>query len=141
MHNRVFLTNTDTTIGFISKSQKALDIAKNRASDKKYIEALPYFKALRKRTPKKHRKLIRQSSKTTFIISQNYSFRVVKDSRHNLLLKRLKNAYTSSANASNQEYDYDYAYKNADIIIYPLKVQSNPSKIYKLGKIKLKRLR
>ena len=141
MHNRVFLTNTDTTIGFISKSSKALDIAKNRASDKKYIEALPYFKALRKRTPKKHRKLIRQSSKTTFIISQNYSFRVVKDYRHNLLLKRLKSAYTSSANASNQEYDYNYAYENADVIIYPIKEQRNPSKIYKLGKIKLKRLR
>ena len=141
MHNKVFLTNTDTTIGFISKSSKALDIAKNRASDKKYIEALPYFKALNKRTPKKHRKLIRKSSKSTFIISPNYSFRVVKEFRHNLLLKRLKSAYTSSANASNQAYSFEYAQKNADIIIYPLKKQSNPSKIYKLGKTKLKRLR
>ncbi len=141
MHNRVFLTNTDTTIGFISKSPKALDIAKNRASDKKYIEALPYFKALRKRTPKKHRKLIRRAAKSTFIISKNYSFRVVKDSRHNLLLNRLKRAYSSSANASNEKYNYDYAYKNANIIIYPLKNQAIPSKIYKLGKTKLKRLR
>ena len=141
MHNLVFLTNTDTTIGFISKSSKALDIAKNRASNKKYIEALPYFKTLNKRTPKKYRKLIRRSNKSTFIINQDYSFRIIKDSRHNLLLKRLNSAYSSSANASNHEYDLDYAQKNADAIIYPLKNQNNPSKIYKLGKIKLKRLR
>ena len=141
MHNRVFLTNTDTTIGFISKSSQALDIAKKRASNKKYIEVLPSFKSLSKRTPKRHRKVIRRATKTTFIITQNYSFRVVKDSRHNLLLKRLKRAYSSSANASNQEYNYTYAYKNADIIVYPLKEQSKPSKIYKVGKTKLKRLR
>jgi len=141
MHKRVFLTNTDTTIGFISKSSKALDNAKKRASNKKYIEALPYFKALKKRTPKIHRKLIRKSNKATFIISQDYSFRVVKDHRHNLLLKRLKRAYSSSANASNQAYHLNYAYSNADIIVYPLKEQNTPSKIYKLGKTKLKRLR
>ena len=141
MHKRVFLTNTDTTIGFISKSSKALDTAKNRASNKKYIEALPCFKSLTKRVPKKYRKFIRNSSKSTFIISKNYSFRVIKDSRHNLLLKRLKKAYSSSANASNQEYDYDYAYRNANIIVYPLKNQTQPSKIYKLGKAQLIKIR
>ena len=141
MYNKVFLTNTDTTIGFVSKSSKALDIAKKRASDKKYIEALPNFKTLSNRTPKKHRKIVRRGNKSTFIISQDYSFRVIKDNRHNLLLKRLKRAYTSSANASNCEYDFEYAYKNADIIVYPLKNQTQPSKIYKLGKTKLKRIR
>ena len=141
MYNRVFLTNTDTTIGFISKSSKALDKAKNRASNKKYIEALPSFTALSKRIPKKHRKLIRRATKSTFIITQNYSFRVVQDTRHNLLLKRLRKAYSSSANASNHEYDFEYTYKNADIIVYPLKNQTSPSKIYKLGKTKFKKIR
>jgi len=141
MHKKLFLTNTDTTIGFISKSKEALDIAKNRAPNKKYIQALPSLKLLNKRVPKKYKKIVRRAKKTTFIIDKNYSFRIIKDSKHNLLLNRLKNAYTSSANESNKSYNYNYAKDKADIIIYPLIKKTKASIILKLGKIKLKRLR
>ena len=141
MDKKLFLTNTDTTIGFISKSKEALDIAKNRPSDKKYIQALPSLKTLKKRVPNIHKKRVRRASKTTFIIDKNYSFRIVKDKNHNLLLKRLKKAYTSSANESGKEYNYSYASEKADIIVYPLNKISSPSQILKLGKVKLQKIR
>jgi len=140
MQNKVFLTSTDTAIGFLSKNVLSLDRAKKRAKGKKYITALPSLKNLTKRVPTKHKNLIRRSKKTTFIIDKNFSFRVVQNKNHNLLLKRLGWAYTSSANESGKEYDYNYAYKKADIIIYPLK-NSSPSTILKLGKRKVKKVR
>ena len=141
MKKVVFLTNTDTTIGFISKSKKALDIAKNRTPNKVYIEVLPSLKALKKRVPKKYKRLVRRAKKTTFILNQTYSFRVSYNNKHNLLLNRLNGAYSSSANESNKNYDYNYAYKNADIIIYPLGNKDKPSKIYKLSSKKIKKIR
>ena len=141
MDKKLFLTNTDTTIGFISKSKEALDIAKNRPNDKKYIQAIPYLKTIKKRIPNLHKKRVRKAKKTTFIIDKNYSFRIIKDKNHNLLLNRLKEAYTSSANESGKEYNYNYASSKADIIVYPLNKISMPSQILKLGKTKLKRIR
>jgi len=141
MDNKLFLTNTDTTIGFISKSASRIDKAKNRPNIKKYIEAIPSLKTLTKRVPKKQRKLIRRAKKTTFILNKNYSFRLIQDKTHNLLVNRLKKAYTSSANSSGKEYNYNYAYDKADIIVYPLNKISTPSTILKLGKIKIKKIR
>ena len=141
MDKQLFLTKTDTTVGFISKSKKALDIAKNRPRDKKYIQALPSLKTLKKRVPNIHKKRVRRSAKTTFIIDKNYSFRIIKDKNHNLLLKRLKRAYTTSANESYKDYSYSYARKKADIIVYPISSIFRPSQILKLGKIKLKKIR
>lgn len=140
MHKKVFLTSTDTTIGFISQSQEALDRAKNRSKGKKYIIALPYLKAINKRVPKKHKNLVRRAKKITFILSKNYSFRVIKNSKHNLLIKRLGWAYTSSANKSNEDFDLNYAIENADVIVYPLK-SAKASTIYKLGKDKIIKIR
>jgi len=145
IENLVFLTNTDTTIGFVSKSKKSLDIAKKRAPNKVYIKALPSFKNLSKRVPQIHKKRVRRAKKTTFILSSNFSFRVIKDKSHNLLLNRLKYAFTSSANESNRGYDYNYAYENADIIVTFSKdnilINNKPSSIYKLTKLKLVKIR
>ena len=139
MHKRVFLTSTDTTVGFISKSQNALDKAKQRAKGKKYITALPNLKSLKKRVPKKHKNRVRRSKKTTYIV-KGYSFRIVKNKTHNLLLNRLGWAYTTSANKSNEEFNINYATTQADIIAYPLQ-DSKPSKILKLGKGKIIKIR
>ena len=140
MKNMVFLTSTDTAIGFVSKDSKALDRAKQRIGGKKYITAISSLKALNKRVPKKYKKLVRRAKKTTFIIDKNFSFRIIKNSNHNLLLNRLGLVYTTSANKSGEKFNLNYAHNNANIIIYPLK-NSNSSTIYKLGKSKIKRIR
>jgi tRNA A37 threonylcarbamoyladenosine synthetase subunit TsaC/SUA5/YrdC len=137
---KIFLTSTDTTIGFISKSKEALDAAKSRELNKKYIEAVCNLKDIKKRVPKNFKNIVRRSKKTTFILSKDYSFRVVKNKTHLLLLERLGDAYTTSANKSGFEYDFNFAYQKADIIVYPLKTGA-PSKIFKLGKNKIKKIR
>ena len=139
--NKIFLTNTDTAVGFVAKNKKALDIIKKRSAGKKYIKAIPDCKSIEKRVPKKYRKCVRRAAKTTFIISSDYSFRVIKNPRHNMLIKRLGWAYTTSANESGKPYSFEFAYSKADIVIYPLKEQNTPSKIYKLSKRKVKKIR
>ena len=141
MDSCLFLTNTDTTIGLLSKDKERLDRAKKRLPNKSYIQALPSLASIKKRVPKKFRREVRVAKKSTFILSKEYSFRVIKDKRHNLLINRLSWAYTTSANQSGKDFDYTFAYSRADIIIYPLSKPKTPSSIYKLGKIKQKRLR
>ena len=141
MKSKIFLTNTDTTIGFISQDRASLDRAKKRLSNKEYILALPNLNAIKRRVPKKFRRFVRRAKKSTFILSKDYSFRVIKDKKHKLLIDRLKWAYTTSANLSGKEYDETFAKDRADIIVYPLKMPKEPSKIYKLSKEKKKRIR
>jgi len=76
MDNCLFLTNTDTTIGFLSKNRELLDRAKNRLPNKTYIKALPSLKSITKRVPKKFRREVRVAKKSTFILNSRYSFRV-----------------------------------------------------------------
>lgn len=142
MKDKIFLTQTDTTIGFVSQNREKLDTIKNRPKDKSYIIAIDSFKTLKTftRVPKIHKKRLRRAKKTSFII-KNQAYRVVLDKHHLLLLNRLTWAYTTSANFSNQSYNQEFAEDKADIIIYPLKEISNPSKLYRLTKNKIKKLR
>jgi len=139
----VFLTQTDTTIGFISQDAEKLTQIKQRPPHKHYIKALPSLKVLKSftRIPDMHKNRVRRAKKTTFIMPNGHSYRVVKDRHHLLLLNRLEWAYTTSANLSNKAYDEDFAKESADIIITPLKQKSSASHIYKLGKITHKRIR
>jgi tRNA A37 threonylcarbamoyladenosine synthetase subunit TsaC/SUA5/YrdC len=139
----LFLSSTDTTIGFLSQSAQSLDLAKRRRN-KKYIKVFDSFETLKRvyRTPKVHRKFIRRAEKITFILSNSFSFRVVKEKKHLLLLNRLKWLYSTSANITGEVYDAKYAKNRADIIVYPIKRLSEPSKIYKLSRNeRIKRVR
>ena len=70
-----------------------------------------------------------------------HSYRVVKDKHHLLLLNRLKWAYTTSANLSNQAYDETFAKNMADVTLEPLKETNQASDIYKLGQYSIRRIR
>lgn len=139
----VFLTQTDTTIGFVSQNADKLTQIKQRPPHKHYIKALPSLQILKSfaRIPDMHKNRVRRAKKTTFIMPKGDSYRVVKDRHHLLLLDRLGWAYTTSANLSSEAYDEDFAKKNADIVITPLKQKYSASNIYKLGKITFKRIR
>ena len=69
------------------------------------------------------------------------SYRVVQDTHHNLLLNRLGWAYSTSANLSGKDYDEEFAYNNADVIVAPLRSNGQASSLFKLGKRKIQRLR
>lgn len=140
----VFLTQTDTTMGFVSQNSKRIDSIKQRPTNKRYITALTSFTELKQRTrvPKIHKNRVRRADLSTFVFQNMHSYRVVKESMHLLLLSRFGWAYTTSANPNNKPYDKEFAYKEADVIVSSPKTdQHKPSQIYKLGKTKLSRLR
>ncbi len=139
----VYLTQTDTSIGFVSQNADKLTAIKQRPPHKHYIKAVNSLQTLQTftRVPSSHRNRVRRANKTTFILPNGYSYRVVKDRHHLLLLNRLGWAYTTSANLSSKEYNENFARKSADIIITPLKQKYSASNIYQLGKTTLKRIR
>jgi len=139
----VFLTQTDTTIGFVSQNAKKLTAIKQRPPHKYYIKAVNSLETLQAftRIPTQHKNRVRRSKKTTFIMPNTHSYRVIQDKHHLLLLNRLQWAYTTSANLSNETYNETFAREVVDVIIEPLYDTMQSSNIYKLGKETLKRIR
>ena len=143
LKNKVFLTQTDTTIGFVSQNAKKLTEIKQRPPHKYYIKAVNSLQTLKEftRVPSSHKNRVRRANKTTFIMPNMHSYRIVRDQHHLLLLNRLKWAYTTSANLSNFSYDEKFAKEAADVIISPLAEKQQASDIFKLGKYIIKRIR
>ncbi len=143
MKDKVFLTQTDTTIGFVSQNADKLTQIKQRPPHKHYITAVNSLETLKvfTRVPQKYKNRVRRARKTTFVMPNGHSFRLIKDKHHLLLLDRLKWAYTTSANLSNEAYDESFAREMADVIIEPLKKTDQASKIYRLGNYSIKRIR
>jgi len=143
LKDKVFLTQTDTTIGFVSQNAEKLTTIKQRPPHKHYIKAVNSLNTLQSftRIPIQHKNRVRRSRKTTFILPNTHSYRVIEEKHHLLLLNRLQWAYTTSANLSNENYDVQFAREHADIIIEPLNNTIQTSNIYKLGKQTIKRIR
>ena len=143
LKDKVFLTQTDTTIGFVSQNAEKLTSIKQRPPHKHYIKAVNSLHTLQTftRVPKMHKNRVRRSSKTTFIMPNTHSYRVIQDKQHLLLLDRLTWAYSTSANLSNHSYDETFAKESADVIIEPLKEITHSSNIYKLGTKNIQRIR
>ena len=143
LKDKIFLTQTDTTIGFVSQNSDKLTEIKQRPPHKHYIKAVNSLHTLKTftRVPQKHKNRVRRARKTTFIMPNGHSYRVIQDKHHLLLLNRLKWAYTTSANLSNEEYNESFAREMADVIIEPIKETNQASQIYRLGKNTLRRIR
>ncbi len=141
--DKVFLTQTDTTIGFVSQNAERLTEIKQRPPHKHYIKAVNSLETLKTftRVPSSHKNRVRRAKKTTFILPDTYSYRVIRDAHHLLLLNRLTWAYTTSANLSDFPYNESFAKEAADVIITPLTATQQASQIFKLGKRKMKRIR
>jgi len=143
LKEKVFLTQTDTTIGFVSKNAQKLTKIKQRPPHKQYITAVNSISTLQNftRIPARYKNRVRRSRKTTFIMPDGHSYRIIKDHHHLLLLDRLKWCYTTSANPGGKPYDTRFAIENTDVIVTPLKTVTQASTIYKLGKKTLRRIR
>ena len=133
----VFLAQTDTTVGFLSSDNKKLSYIKKRALSQKIIQVVDRFSTLKKsiRIPKKFRKLIRNSKKTTFIYPNGYAYRVVsKKSQHYDFIKKFKILYSTSANVTNLKFDKAYALDSCDVAIETFEpyVETTSSSIFKI---------
>jgi len=144
MKNKLYLTQTDTTIGFVSQDSSKIDKAKRRLPNKHYICVLNSLEMLKtfSRVPNKHKNALRRAKRTTFIMPNGRSFRVVKNTEHNLLLDRLGWLYSSSANLSGAEYSEVYAKENAEVLLsFPQKRNGQASKIFKLSQTNIRSIR
>ncbi len=136
IQNKLYLTQTDTTLGFVSQDASKIDRAKRRLPNKHYIRTVNSFALLQSfsRVPQKHKNWVRRAKRTTFIMPNGRSFRVVRGSEHNLLLDRVGWFYSSSANLSGEGYDAVYAREQCEVLVAsPLSGRGESSRIYRLG--------
>ena len=138
----IYLVQTNTTIGFLSQNLEKLNKIKNRPPNKKFLRVVSEYSLL-PRTPKKHRKRIRRTPNHNTYVIKNEAYRVITEPHHREFLKKFKWMYSSSANESGKNFDEEFAIKNADVLVMDKRgyFESEPSKIFKINKHKIKKLR
>jgi len=142
----VYLVQTDTTVGFSSSDDEKLSFVKQRPRSKKILHTVDSFKTLKKytRVPKKFRKQVRKSSLTTFIYPNQKSFRVInKDKSFYDFIHKFGILYSTSANKTAKNFEYDFASKHSDIIVENKNgfFESSASRIIKINKSRKKLIR
>ncbi|HRF57596.1 MAG TPA: Sua5/YciO/YrdC/YwlC family protein [Campylobacterales bacterium] len=137
--NKIYLVQTDTTVGLVSQNKEALKAAKQRDDKKPFIITCAGLKELKTlaRIPKKHKKTVRRAQKTTFVYPrENIAIRAIHEGDYHEFLKPFGWMYSTSANETGKAYDIEFAKNAADEVIgdaQNLKERA-PSKIIKLGK-------
>lgn len=145
LQNKLWLIQTDTTVGFLSQDGALLARIKERPPIKPFVQVTGSFKNLKTltRIPKKHANKIRRAQKTTFVYPNNKAIRVVKDEKHAKFIKPYKWFYSTSANERSLSYEKEFAFATSDIIVEDNKglFEGESSRIFLLGPHKMKRLR
>ncbi|GAA9862970.1 hypothetical protein VN0635_13770 [Helicobacter pylori] len=140
----VYLAQSDTTIGLLSKDRKKLNALKNRPKNQSVLIESADFATLKSlvRVPNAFKNFIRRSAKTTFIYPNSKAVRVVMG-RHGDFLKRFKTLYSTSANLTQCTYDKEIASKLADVVVSDERglFESSSSKIFRLYRDKKVRVR
>ncbi|WP_314301211.1 Sua5 YciO YrdC YwlC family protein, partial [Campylobacter showae] len=93
------------------------------------------------RVPAKFKNLVRRARKTTFLYPNGTAVRVVKECAHEEFLSKFDWLYSSSANLNGQSFDEEWAKAAVDEVVDQNFSQNASSKIYKISKTSLKRLR
>jgi len=137
----VILTQTDTTVGFLSQNEKQLQTIKSRNNTKPFIKVYKDFKSLKTRVPTTHKNLVRRSKKTTFII-KNRAFRVSQSMLNSSLLNEAW-YFSTSANESGKNFDRIFCEEKADIIVEDktLLHEKKASSLLKINKKTIRKLR
>lgn len=140
----IILTQTDTTVGFLSQDDKSLICLKNRDTSKPFLKVYASLSELQKsiRVPLIHRNTLRHSKKKTFVI-KHQAVRYVQESNHKRLIERYGWLYSTSANESGKEYDELFCRSHSDLIVEDARgLKPAPaSKIFRLTSTQSKKLR
>ena len=143
--NKIYLAQTDTTVGFLSQNREILNKIKNRPFDQPVLKEIDSLETLKKfvRVPNVYKNRIRRSTKTTFIFLNGESFRVVKDKKHLEFLRKFNWMYSTSANLHGEKFKESWAREKADVVVENKRgfFEGKASTIYKLGKHKIKKIR
>ena len=143
---KVYLVQTDTTVGFSSSNDGKLSDIKQRPQSQKILQTVDSFKTLKSmtRVPKNFRKRVRRSLKTTFIYPNLKSFRVIsEDNSFYSFISKFENLYSTSANLTSEKFDYDFSYENSDVIVFTKDAfrENRSSPMYKINKKKIVKIR
>ena len=141
----VILTQTDTTVGFLSQNGTKLSKIKSRKNTKPFIKVYSTFEdflAFGNRVPVARKNEIRRSKKTTFII-KNRAFRIAKSSLDSNILRNSPWHFSTSANEAGKKFDREFCVKKADIIIEDKNglYESSSSSLIKMNHTKRKKIR
>jgi len=145
LSEKIFLVQTDTTVGFLSQNNIKLCDIKKRSAEKPFVQVCASLKILKTlaRVPKAHKNRVRRGQKETFVYGNNKAIRVVKDKAHADFIKPFKWFYSSSANENSMSYEKEFAHDKSDIIVENNRglFEDVSSSIYKLSRNKMIRLR
>jgi tRNA A37 threonylcarbamoyladenosine synthetase subunit TsaC/SUA5/YrdC len=140
----LILTQTDTTVGFLSQDSALLATVKGRENNKPFLKVFASLKELQKslHIPARYRSRLRHARKTTFVV-KNQAVRYVNDGVHSHLIQKYGWLYSTSANESGKEYNRDFCITHSTIRIEDNRgfTPSEPSHIYHLTPTRLKKLR
>ncbi len=115
----IILIQTDTTVGFVSQNKEKLCQVKSRNTNKPFIKvysSLHNLSSSNQRIPSSKKNFVRRAKKTTFIV-KNKAFRIAKTSLNSQVLRNLKWNYSTSANQSGKNFDFEFCEDKTDIII------------------------
>jgi tRNA A37 threonylcarbamoyladenosine synthetase subunit TsaC/SUA5/YrdC len=140
----VILTQTDTTVGFLSQDETRLQEIKSRTTNKPFIKVYRDFKSFKKdknRVPNSRKSIVRRSKKTTFIVKDT-AFRVVQRHLDSTLLNT-EWYYSTSANETSKNFDRIFCEEKTDIIIENKELlrEGEPSSLFKINSNKIRKLR
>ena len=139
----IYLAQTDTTAGFLSRDFGEINRVKERPLEKPCLITTSKFSVLQTlvRVPSKFKNRVRKSRKTTFLYPNSKAIRVVKDCRHAKFLDMHGWLYSSSANLNGAKFDESWARSVADEVVDEKFHESAASKILKVSIRNIKRLR
>ncbi len=141
----LFLAQSDTTAGFLSKSKSGIINIKQSKKDKPILieTSSLYTIKIQSRIPKIINKSIRRRKKTTFIFQNKKSFRLINHGLHSIFLHNLQHLYSSSANLHKCKFDLKFATNSADVLVVDKRgiFENTPSTIFKIHKNKIKKIR
>lgn len=168
--NLLYLAQSDTTVGYLSGNRKKIAKAKDRDEAKPMLLEADSLSTLKNivRIPEIFKKRIRRERFATYIYKgriskdencnngireerihknrickSDISIRVVGDKCHIKFLKKFSTLYSSSANVSGGEFDMDEAISRSEVLVIDGRgiFESIPSKIYKINRRRIERIR
>ncbi|MBR8463469.1 Sua5 YciO YrdC YwlC family protein [Campylobacter sp. faydin G-24] len=139
----IYLAQTDTTAGFLSKNLAEINYIKNRSANQPCLITTSKLKELQNftRVPTKFKNLIRRAKKSTFLYPNHQAIRVVKECEHAKFLDAYGWFYSSSANIHGKKFDESWARGVADVVVDENFSENSPSKIYKVSNSNIIKIR
>jgi len=138
------LTQTDTTVGFVSQNAEALARSKSRPLEKPFLKTFDSFRSFKRtgRIPAHFKQELRRAVKRTYVV-KGQAIRIVATGAYHTLLRPYGWLYSTSANASGGRFKPGFALAQADCIIEDARglFEDVPSNIYTISRTRKQRIR